>query len=167
MLTQKIKIKSRTTNTKMVITQSQSKNKNNNKPDTNNMLINCGNKTEICKHIKYYNYSGICKLEVFRVWYMDPEVCRAEEEKYGKQDDKAIMYGYNVCDDFGLSGKRCTRCGEDGGLFYCGQKMAEEECDEATELIELEDKKNGIFVFNYRKMYHKEVVIDLEGTEQE
>ena len=145
----------------MVTTRSQSKNKDNkNKPNT------CGKKTEICKHIKYYDSSGICKREEFFVWYTNPEDRKAEEEEYGKIEDTA-MYGCNVCDGFGPSGKRCTRCGEDGGSYYVGQKMTEEECDEAIELMELEDKKNGIVVFDYSKMYRKEVVIDLEGTEQE
>ena len=43
--------------------------------------------------------------------------------------------------------------------------MTEEECDEAEELMKLEDKKDGCYVPNYRLMYRKEVVIDLEGNE--
>jgi hypothetical protein len=145
------------------------------KSSTNNYLTNNTNEiqksvankktVETCKHIKYYNLDGVCKLEVFRDWYINPEDRKAEEREFGRKDIDTGMYECNVCDNFGLSGKRCTRCGDFGGSYYCGRGMSEEDCYEAIERMESYDKE-GIRAFDYSKMYRKEIVIDLVGDEE-
>ena len=133
--------------------------------DTYNQIKN-NEKTEVCTHVKYYNLDGICKIEVIRVRYKDPRDRAVEEKEYGKQQNTS-MYRCNVCNDFGLYGNKCTRCRENSGSYYVGQFMNEDQCHEASEIMELEENEDGNFEMNFNRMYLKEILIDLDRTEEE
>ena len=122
--------------------------------------------TEICKYIKYYDDHGNCRADIVESW------CKTDRKLYmdPKSHPKAnTMMSCNICDNYGIHGNRCGRCGADSGSYFVGQKLSEDECAEADERMRLEDLDAGTHdtFKNTIAGLRKVVIIDLRGTEHE
>lgn len=121
---------------------------------------------EVCKYIKYFDKYAVEQLSVIEYWSKDPAK-RNEEINDNKCDKSKDMYSCNICNNYGPSGHRCGRCGEDTNSIFSGRKMSDTDCKEAKEYMKQIDIEDGRYDWFQDRIEgcRKVILIDLRGNE--
>ena len=93
------------------------------------------------------NYHGVVMLtyvgKPVEIFQNDPESDPEEEEEDEDEDEMSVYGCSNICHSFGAAGTPCGRCGEDSSSYYVGDKLNQQQIEDAIRWMEEEDREEA------------------------